>query len=99
MRIPLSRSALGECNAIKGRGFGQSELTFVLSLNTLFDISHKPVSGYFRLADDSGVNSDRLISLSDPTVLLNRRTWIEILPANVRCQRCEERHLSDKFCP
>jgi hypothetical protein len=28
MRSPVSRSPLGECNAIKSSGFGDSELTF-----------------------------------------------------------------------
>jgi hypothetical protein len=41
MRGPVSRRALGECNAIRGRGFGQSELTFLLSLKTAFSASNK----------------------------------------------------------
>jgi hypothetical protein len=45
MRSPVSRRALGECNAITSRGFGPSELTFVSALETEFGASHKPVSG------------------------------------------------------
>lgn len=33
---PVSTRALGECNAIRDQGFGQSELTFALGLNTAF---------------------------------------------------------------
>ena len=29
MRSPVSQGALGECNAIRSRGFSRSELTFV----------------------------------------------------------------------
>jgi hypothetical protein len=43
MRSPVSRRALGECNAISSRGFGHSELTFVSILETDFGASHKPV--------------------------------------------------------
>ncbi len=44
MRSPVSRRALGECNAIKSQGFGHGKLTFVSSLETEFGASHKPVS-------------------------------------------------------
>jgi len=36
MHSPVSTRALGECNAIRCRGFGESELTFALSLNIDF---------------------------------------------------------------
>ncbi len=45
MRSPVSRRALGECNAITSRGFGRSRLTFVRTLETGFGASHNPVSG------------------------------------------------------
>ena len=44
MRSPVSRSPLGECNAIKSCGFGR-ELTSGSALETEVDVSHKPVSG------------------------------------------------------
>ena len=34
MDSPVSRSTAGECNAIKSRGFGRSELTFASTLET-----------------------------------------------------------------
>jgi hypothetical protein len=36
MRSPVSRRALGECNAITSQRFGPSELTFVSALETEF---------------------------------------------------------------
>ena len=45
MRSPVPSVALGECNAIRSRGFGHSELTCVGILETDFGASHKPVSG------------------------------------------------------
>jgi len=44
MRSPVSRRALGECNAITGREFGQSGLTFVSTLEDAFGASHKGAS-------------------------------------------------------
>jgi hypothetical protein len=41
MRSPVSRRALGECNAITNQGFGPRELTFVSALETEFDASHE----------------------------------------------------------
>jgi hypothetical protein len=45
MDSPVSLRALGECNAIKSRGFGHSELTSVGIFQTGFGTSRKPVSG------------------------------------------------------
>jgi hypothetical protein len=45
MRSPVSRRTLGECNAIRNRGFGHAELTFLNALETEFGGSHKPVTG------------------------------------------------------
>jgi hypothetical protein len=42
MRSPVSRGALGECNAITSRGFDPSELTFVSTLETEFGLSISP---------------------------------------------------------
>jgi len=36
MRSPVSRSPLGECNAIKSWGFGERDLTFDLNVKTAF---------------------------------------------------------------
>jgi hypothetical protein len=44
MRSPVSRGALGECNAIRSWGFGPSELTSGSALETEVDVSHKRVS-------------------------------------------------------
>jgi hypothetical protein len=44
MRSPVSGRALGECNAIRSRGFRHSELTFVGILESDSAASHKPVS-------------------------------------------------------
>ena len=41
MSSPVSRRALGECNAIKNRGFGHCKLTFVSSLEASFGARHK----------------------------------------------------------
>jgi hypothetical protein len=44
MRSPVSRRALGECNAIRSRGFSHSELTFVRILESNSGAFHKPAS-------------------------------------------------------
>ena len=44
MRSPVSRRALGECNAITSRRFGHSELTFVDTLETRFADSFRPAT-------------------------------------------------------
>jgi hypothetical protein len=36
MRSPVSRSPLGECNAIKSWGFGERDLTFDLNVKAAF---------------------------------------------------------------
>jgi len=41
MRSPVSRRALGECNAITSQRFGPGELTFVSTLETAFGAFHK----------------------------------------------------------
>jgi hypothetical protein len=45
MDSPVSLRALGECNAIKSRGFRHRELTSVSIFEIGFGISRKPVSG------------------------------------------------------
>src|ERR1700692_3568175 len=44
-RSPVSRRALGECNAITSRGFGHSELTFVSALEPSSALPKKLVCG------------------------------------------------------
>jgi hypothetical protein len=44
MRSPVSRTALGECNAILISDFGRSEFDFYGELQIEFGASQKPVS-------------------------------------------------------
>ena len=53
MRSPVSRMAIGECNAIKKLGFGQLELTFDSELAIAFEASYKPVSDQSTDVDNS----------------------------------------------
>ena len=48
MRSPVSWRGQGECNAIRSREFGHSELTFVAILQSDSGASQKPVSGQLR---------------------------------------------------
>ena len=65
MRSPVSRRALGECNAITSRGFGHSGLTFVSSLETTFRASYK--SSNLRPASTSQQNVNRKKSANNIT--------------------------------
>jgi hypothetical protein len=50
MRSPVSRSPLGECNAIKSSGFGDSELTFDPNVKTAF--RHFPQARFWTTSVD-----------------------------------------------
>jgi hypothetical protein len=83
MRSPVSRRALGECNAIRGRSFGESELTFVLSLETVLEVAffhtvsvnpHKPSArfimpppGLCRVGCGRPVDPTRLVGIIKAT--------------------------------
>jgi len=53
MRGPVSRGALGECNAITRQGFGPSELTFACTRKPRSALPISPFLDSFPVAEDS----------------------------------------------
>ncbi len=54
MCSPVSRRTSGECNAIRSRGFGHSELTFEGIVESDSSTPPSPFLDSFRLADEPG---------------------------------------------
>jgi len=67
IRSPVSRRASGECNAIKNRGFGHCELTFVSSLEASFGARHKAARDV-----SFGVERTSLMRFESRLLLLSR---------------------------